>query len=114
MLRRNKRCIIRWFVESDNFIVDKLQSKDKDNLRGLEESRPWVKTLLGFAEKLPGDNKFDYFESLWTEYQSNAYFWCIYRKDGQFRGDIQLDRESDTEYHLYIQIMDDGEWIYDL
>lgn len=33
---------------------------------------------------------------------------CIYRKDGQFCGDVQLDRDSDTEYHLYIQIMDDA------
>lgn len=37
MLRRNKCCIIRWFVESDNFIVDKLQNKDKDNLYDIAE-----------------------------------------------------------------------------
>lgn len=95
------------FVESDNFIIDKLQIKDKDNLRILEESRPWVKTILAFKNQLPGGNEFNYFEKLWSEYQDYDYFWCIYRKDGQFCGDVELERDSDTEYHLYIQIMDD-------
>lgn len=36
------------FLESDNFIIDKLQIEDKDNLRILEESRPWAKTILAF------------------------------------------------------------------
>lgn len=36
------------------------------------------------------------------------FFWCIYRKDGQFCGDIQLDKDSKTEYHLYIQLVDDA------
>jgi RimJ/RimL family protein N-acetyltransferase len=96
------------FLESDNFIIDKLQIKDKDNLRILEESRPWAKTILAFKTQLPGGNEFNYFEKLWSEYQAHDYFWCIYRKDGQFCGDVQLDRDSDTEYHLYIQIMDDA------
>ncbi len=96
------------FLESDNFIIDKLQIKDKDNLRILEESRPWAKTILAFKDQLPGGNEFNYFEKLWSEYQAHDYFWCIYRKDGQFCGDVQLDRDTDTEYHLYIQIMDDA------
>ena len=96
------------FVESDNFIVDKLQDKDKENLRRLEESRPWAKAILEFKDKLPGGSKFNYFEELWNEYRSSSYFWCIYRKDGQFCGDVQLDRDRDTEYHLYIQILEEA------
>lgn len=96
------------YIESKNFIVDKLQSKDKDNIRRLEESRPWAKAILGLNNQLPDGNRVDYFDKLWKEYQSEDYFWCIYRKDGLFCGDVQLDRDSDTEYHLYIQIMDDA------
>ena len=36
------------FLESDNFIIDKLEIKDKDNLRILEESRSCAKTILAF------------------------------------------------------------------
>lgn len=89
-------------------IANKLQIKDKDNLNVLEKSRPWAKTILAFKDQLPGGNEFNYFEKLWSEYQAHDYFWCIYRKDGQFCGDVQLDRDTDTEYHLYIQIMDDA------
>ena len=96
------------FLESDNFIIDKLQNKDRDNLRILEESRPWAKAIVAFKDQLSDGNEFNYFEKLWSEYQVHDYFWCIYRKDGQFCGDVQLDRDSDTEYHLYIQIMDDA------
>lgn len=53
------------FLESDNFIIDKLQIKDKDNLRILEESRPWAKMILAFKDHLPGGNDFNYFERLW-------------------------------------------------
>lgn len=94
-------------LESENFIIDKLQLKDKDDVRVLEESRPWAKAMFQLNDSLLDGNRVDYFDKLWREYQTQEYFWCIYRKDGQFCGDIQLDRESDTEYHLYIQIMDD-------
>lgn len=94
-------------LESENFIIDKLQLKDKDNVRVLEESRPWTKAIFQLNNSLLDGNRVDYFDKLWREYQTQDYFWCIYRKDGQFCGDIQLDRDSDTEYHLYIQIMDD-------
>lgn len=33
------------FLESDNFIIDKVQTKDKENLKMLEYSRPWIKSL---------------------------------------------------------------------
>lgn len=95
------------YIESRHFTVDKLQIKDKDNIRRLEESRPWAKVILDVKSQLPDDNRADYFDTLWKEYQSQDYFWGIYRKDGTFCGDIQLDRDSDTEYHLYIQVMDD-------
>lgn len=62
--------------------------------------------ILEFKDQLSDGNEFDYFEKLWSEYQIHEYFWCIYRKDGQFCGDVQLDRDSETEYHLYIHIMD--------
>lgn len=94
-------------LESENFIIDKLQLKDKDNVRVLEESRPWARAMFQLNDSLLDGNRVDYFDKLWREYQTQDYFWCIYRKDGQFCGDIQLDRDSDTEYHLYIQIMDD-------
>ena len=101
-------------LESENFIIDKLQLKDKDDVRVLEESRPWARAMFQLNDSLLDGNRVDYFDKLWREYQTQDYFWCIYRKDSQFCGDIQLDRDSDTEYHLYIQIMDDGEWIYDI
>lgn len=94
-------------LESENFIIDKLQLKDKDNVRVLEESRPWARAMFQLNDSLLDGNRVDYFDKLWREYQTQDYFWCIYRKDGQFCGDIQLNRDSDTEYHLYIQIMDD-------
>lgn len=70
------------YLESENFIVNKLQIKNKDNLNVLEKSRPRAKTILEFKEQLPGDNGFDYFEKHWSDYLNNDYFWCIYRKDG--------------------------------
>jgi hypothetical protein len=94
-------------LESENFIIDKLQLIDKDNVRVLEESRPWARAMFQLNDSLLDGNRVDYFDKLWREYQTQDYFWCIYRKDGQFCGDIQLDRDSNTEYHLYIQIMDD-------
>ena len=40
------------FLESDNFIIDKLKIKDKDNLRILEESRSCAKTILAFYSEV--------------------------------------------------------------
>ena len=40
------------FLESDNFIIDKLEIKDKDNLRILEESRSCAKTILAFYSEV--------------------------------------------------------------
>ena len=42
-------------------------------------------------------DKSDYFEELWEHYQGKKYFLCIYRRDGQFCGVIQLDKNSDME-----------------
>lgn len=96
------------YLESENFIVSKLKLEDEDNIRALEESRPWVKGILEFNAFLPEGEKIPYFESLWADYIKEDYFWCIFRKDGQFCGDIQLDKDSQTEYHFYIQLMDDA------
>ena len=96
------------YLESENFIVSRLKLGDKENIRVLEESRPWAKVMLKFMDTLPRGDRFDYFEKLWTDYVKMKFFWCIYRKDGQFCGDIQLDKDSKTEYHFYIQLMDDA------
>lgn len=40
------------FLESDNFIIDKLEIKDKDNLRILGESRSCAKTILAFYSEV--------------------------------------------------------------
>ena len=40
------------FLESDNFIIDKLEIKDKDNLRILAESRSCAKTILAFYSEV--------------------------------------------------------------
>ena len=98
-------------LRSEHFVIDNLQLKDKENIRALEESRPWIKGLLRFKDSLPGADKFDvfdYFETLWNDYLEMDYFWCIYRKDGEFCGDVQLERDGEDEYHLYIQIMEDA------
>lgn len=96
------------YLESKNFIVRKLELEDREYIKALEESRPWAKGMLKFKDSLPGGDGFDYFEHLWTTYIDEKYFWCIFRKDGQFCGDVQLDRNSETEYHFYIQLMDDA------
>lgn len=95
-------------LESKNFIVRKLKEEDRDNIKDLEESRPWAKGMLKFKDSLPGGSKFDFFGNLWADYMNAEFFWCIYRKDGQFCGDVQLDKDSETEYHFYIQLMDDA------
>lgn len=96
------------YLESENFIVSNLKLEDKENIKFLEESRPWAKGMLKFLDTLQGRDEFDYFEKLWIDYVKNKYFWCIYRKDGQFCGDIQLENDSKKDYHLYIQLLDDA------
>lgn len=64
--------------------------------------------MLEFKDSLPGGDGFDHFEYLWAEYMNENYFWCIFRKDGQFCDDVQLERNSETEYNFYIQLMDDA------
>lgn len=96
------------YLESKNFIVRKLELEDREYIKSLEESRPWAKGMLTFKDSLPGGDRFDYFEHLWAEYINENYFWCIFRKDGQFCGDVQLDQNSETEFHFYIQLMDDA------
>lgn len=96
------------YLESKNFIVRKLNLDDKENIKALEESRSWAKGMIKFINSLADGDKFDYFGKLWSEYEESEYFWCIYRKDGTFCGDVQLDKDSNTEYHFYIQLMDDA------
>ena len=96
------------YLESKNFIVRKLELEDREYIKALEESRPWAKGMLEFKDSLPGGDGFDYFEHLWAEYMNENYFWSIFRKDGQFCGDVQLEQNSETEYHFYIQLMDDA------
>ena len=96
------------YLESKNFIVRKLKTEDKGNIKALEESRPWAKGIFGDKDLLPEKHRFDYFEHLWEGYIDKDYIWCIYRKDCQFCGDVQLDKNSETEYNLYIQLMDDA------
>lgn len=101
-------------IESVNFIVRNLCVEDKDNIRKLEYSRPWAKGILTLADELKEitlsqKEKFDYFENLWTQYQKEKYFWIIERKDGMFCGDVQIDKDSEDEAHLYIQLLDEAD-----
>ena len=95
-------------LESEHFMVDQVKHSDKDNLKLLEDSRPWAKIIKEAQNVISDKDKSDYFEELWEHYQSKKYFWCIYRRDGQFCGVIQLDKNSDMEYQLYIQLMDNA------
>ena len=98
-------------LRSEHFAIDDLQLKDKENIRALAESRPWIKGLLRFKDSLPDADKFnvfDYFETLWNDYIKMDFFWCIYRKDGEFCGDVQWARDGEDDYRLYIQIMEDA------
>lgn len=101
----------RWatiYLESENFVVRNLKPDDKERIKVLEESRPWTKGILKFRDFILAEEKFDYFGRLWSEYMKSEYFWCIYKKDEIFCEDVQLDKYSETEYHLYIQLMDDA------
>ena len=95
-------------LESEHFIVDQVKHSDKDNLKLLEDSRPWAKIIKEAQNVISDKDKSDYFEELWEHYQSKKYFWCIYRRDAQFCGVIQLDKNSNMEYQLYIQLMDNA------
>lgn len=97
------------YLEGKNYIVRNLKPEDKHNIMTLEESRPWAKNMLKFANFLPSGNTQNYFEDLWKDYVTEQFFWCIYRKDGSFCGDIQLDKDGEEEFHFYIQLMDDAE-----
>lgn len=98
-------------IESEKFIVRNLCIEDKENMKKLEYSRPWAQGLLALADELKEitsqKEKFDYFESLWTQYQKEKYFWIIERKTGMFCGDILIDIDSENEAHLYIQLLDE-------
>ena len=96
------------YLKSEHFIVDKVKHSDKDNLKLLEDSRPWTKIIKEAQNVISDKDKPDYFEELWEHYQSKEHFWCIYRRDGQFCGAIQLDKNSDAEYQLYIQLTDNA------
>ena len=82
------------YLESEHFIVDKVKYTDKDNLKLLEDSRPWAKIIKEAQNVISDKDKSDYFEELWEHYQSKKYFWCIYRRDAQFCGVIQLDNKN--------------------
>lgn len=110
---RGNHCLIEkgWatmYIESENFVARDLKADDKEHIKMLEESRPWAKGMLKFQDTISDGEQFDYFGKLWSEYMKSEHFWCIYKKDGTFCGDVQLDKDSETEYHLYIQLMDDA------
>ena len=95
-------------LESEHFMVDQVKHSDKDNLKLLEDSRPWAKIIKETQNVISDKDKSDYFEELWEHYKGKKYFWCIYRRDAQFCGVIQLDKNSNMEYQLYIQLMDNA------
>ena len=61
-------------LESEHFIVDKVKHADKENLKLLEESRPWTKIIQEVQNAIPDKDKSDYFEELWEHYRSKEYF----------------------------------------
>lgn len=76
-------------LKSEHFIVDKVKHTDKENLKLLEESRPWAKIIQEAQNVISDKDKSDYFEELWEHYQSKKYFWCIYRRDRLMNIEIQ-------------------------
>ena len=51
-------------LESEHFIVDKVKHTDKENLKLLEESRPWAKIIQEAQNVISDKDKSDYFEEL--------------------------------------------------
>ena len=56
------------YLESEHFIVDKVKYTDKDNLKLLEDSRPWAKIIKEAQNVISDKDKSDYFEELWEHY----------------------------------------------
>jgi RimJ/RimL family protein N-acetyltransferase len=99
--------------QSENFVVRGLHNDDKENMRVLEWSRPWVKPFRDLMDHLTevtasGEQE-HYFEGLWNDYQKEPYLGIIERKPGIFCGDIQIDMDaSENEAHLYIQLLENA------
>ncbi|WP_410070031.1 hypothetical protein [Anaerostipes sp.] len=60
-------------LESKHFIVDKVKYTDKDNLKLLEDSRPWAKIIKEAQNVISDKDKSDYFEELWEHYQGKEF-----------------------------------------
>lgn len=60
-------------LESKYFIVDKVKYTDKDNLKLLEDSRPWAKIIKEAQNVISDKDKSDYFEELWEHYQGKEF-----------------------------------------
>lgn len=60
-------------LESKHFIVDKVKYTDKDNLKLLEDSRPWAKIIKEVQNVISDKDKSDYFEELWEHYQGKEF-----------------------------------------
>lgn len=96
-------------LESENFVVRTLQKTDKENMRSLEMSRPWVPYILD-PDREETSNKPDYFTRLWSEYIKDDYnIWIIERKPNIFCGDVILEIDKCRTGKLYIMLMDDAD-----
>lgn len=67
-------------LESEHFMVDQVKHSDKDNLKLLEDSRPWAKIIKEAQNVISDKDKSDYFEELREHYKGKKYFWCILQK----------------------------------
>ena len=75
---------ISMHLESEHFIVDQVKHSDKNNLKLLEDSRPWAKIIKEAQNVISDKDKSDYFEELWEHYQSKKYFGAFIEEMGNF------------------------------
>lgn len=64
-------------LESKHVIIDKVKYTDKDNLKLLEDSRPWTKIIKEAQNVISDKDKSDYFEEPWEHYQGKE-FWGVF------------------------------------
>lgn len=97
-------------LESENFIVRKMEESDKENVYLLEISRPWMKYLHDFKDELENatGKKADIFEELFESYINSNTYWVIERKPNTYIGSVTIDKDGKYEAFLYIQVLDDA------
>lgn len=69
---------------SEHFIVDQVKHSDKDNLKLLEDSRPWAKIIKEAQNVISDKDKSDYFEELGSIIKVRNIFGAFIEEMGNF------------------------------